>query len=165
MPAHGLGTFTVARPARSSCITSSRLAGPEVYEYAGTVTNGGTGVQGTVPRVRFYSTLDGSLKIRRNARQHVHFFGDDIALAASLRKQQDTEGAPRRELHHWDLRAAYTDDTPSSTDPPDQGLGPSRWRQQHCQSDATARSAGYTDNNADVSTYSPIVAWYMSWVT
>src|SRR5436853_4649469 len=34
------------------------LPGQKFYEYAGTVTNGGTGVQGTVPRVRFYSTLD-----------------------------------------------------------------------------------------------------------
>lgn len=34
------------------------------YQYAGTATNGGTGAQGTLPKYRFYTSLDWRLRLR-----------------------------------------------------------------------------------------------------
>ncbi|HWS61669.1 MAG TPA: TonB-dependent receptor plug domain-containing protein [Steroidobacteraceae bacterium] len=159
LPAHGLGTFTVGTTGAIFLhYQFQALPGQKFYEYAGTVTNGGTGVQGTVPRVRFYSTLDWKLE-KYDVTLGNTFISSvtDIGPGGIVYENSKTlKALPVASYITWDLRAAYTDDTPSSTIRPIKGWAVAMGVNNIANRMPPLAPQAYTDNNADVSTYSPI---------
>jgi iron complex outermembrane receptor protein len=138
------------------------------YEYAGHVTNGGTGAQGAIPGMRWYTTLDwsdgpwsamlGNTYI--DAMTDLGPGGITFASSATLRRQ------PVASYSSWDAAVSYVF-TKSASD--------AGWRRWFGGMKVTLGVNNVTDkmpslspqafneSNADVSTYSPIGRlWYVS---
>ncbi len=142
------------------------LPSQKFYEYAGTATNGGTGVQGILPRFRSYTTLDWSLGnldvVLGNT--YVSAVTDlgvgGITYETNSAKTPPTSFAGRiKPYTTFDLRVAYTvkdrDGHPSGFSIA-VGANDLFDRMPPVSTNVFTPSAAYTDNTADVSTYSPI---------
>lgn len=126
------------------------------YEYAGTATNGGTGVQGTLPKYRFYTTLDW---------QRGHWaatLGNTFVSSVTdigpggIVYENSTTLKPKHVSSYttFDLRVAYKGDK-------FEGIKGSGWTVAFGINNIANKMPplapqAFTDNNADVATYSPI---------
>jgi len=139
------------------------LPGQQFYEYAGTVTNGGTGVQGTVPRLHFYTSLDWKLGENELTVGNTYISKVTDEGAGGIVYATSTTLKPIGVPAYltWDLRAAHNVDSPLHTP-----LGELKgWSVALGVNNIANRMPpiapqAYTDNNADVSTYSPIGRLY-----
>jgi iron complex outermembrane recepter protein len=155
----GVGTFTLATNGSIFLhYLFQALPGQQFYEYAGYVTNGGTGVQGTVPKYHFYSTLDWKrdnvdLTLGNTYISAVTDIGPGGIVFA---KSKTLKPLPVASYLTWDLRAAYTDETPGTRIKEIKGWSVALGINNLANRMPPAAPQAYTDNNADVSTYSPI---------
>ena len=126
------------------------------YEYAGYATNGGTGVQGTMPKYRFYTTLDWqsahwSATLGNTYVAAVHDIGaGGIVYATST----TLKAKPVSSYMSWDLRVGYKGEALTSIGLKgwDVALGVNNLANRM----PPASPQAFTDNNADVATYSPL---------
>ena len=142
------------------------LPSQSYYEYAGTATNGGTGVQGTLPRYRAYTAVDWKFEHfdLTVANTYVSAVTDKgaggITYQTNARKTPPTAFAGRiKSYMSWDLRLAVR---PGSGEVHDRGLeiafGVNNLfdRQPPVSSNVGTPSAAFTDVNTDIATYSPL---------
>jgi len=126
------------------------------YEYVGTVTNGGTGVQGTLPKYRFYTTLDwryGSW-FATLGNTYVSSVTDIGPGGIVFETSKTLKPIPVSSYMSWDLRLAYSGGRASL-------LGIKSYTLALGVNNIGNRMPplapqAYTDNNADISSYSPI---------
>ena len=142
------------------------LPSQKFYEYAGTATNGGTGVQGVLPRFRAYTTVDWSLGNFDFVIGNTYVSGvTDLGAGGITYETNSTKAVPSafagriKPYTVFDLRLAYAmkdrDGHPSGFS---LAVGANNVfnRQPPVSTNNYTPSAAYTDNTADVSTYSPI---------
>ena len=158
LPAHGLGTFTVGTTGTTFLHYQFKaLPGQKYYEYVRTVTNGGTGVQGTLPRYHFYSTVDWKYEKYDVTLGNTFISSvDDQGPGGIVYEQRKLKAVPVASYLTWDLRAAYADDTPSTRIRAIKGWTVAMGVNNIANRMPPAAPQAYTDNNADVSTYSPL---------
>jgi len=155
----GVGNFTMATNGSIFLhYLFQALPGQQFYEYAGYVTNGGTGVQGTVAKYHFYTTLDWKrdnidLTLGNTYISAVTDIGPGGIVYAN---SKTLKALPVASYLTWDLRAAYTDETPGSRIKAIKGWSVALGINNMFDRMPPAAPQAYTDNNADVSTYSPI---------
>ncbi len=155
----GVGDFTLATNGSVFLhYLFQALPGQQFYEYAGYVTNGGTGVQGTVPKYHFYSTLNWKrdnvdLTLGNSYISAVTDIGPGGIVYAN---SKTLKAIPVASYLTWDLRAAYTDETPGTRIKAIKGWSAALGVNNIANRMPPAAPQAYTDNNADVSTYSPI---------
>ena len=136
------------------------------YEYAGTATNGGTGVQGILPRFRSYTTVDWSygnfdVVLGNTYVSALHDLGSGgITFETNAAKTPPSSFAGRIKPYvAFDLRVAYQvkdrDGHPSGFSLA-AGANDIFDRMPPVSSSVFTPSAAYTDNTADTSTYSPV---------
>jgi len=126
------------------------------YEYAGYATNGGTGVQGTMPKYRFYTTLDWAAD-HWNATLGNTYVASvrDIGAGGIVFETSKTLTARHvGSFLSWDMRVGYKGDPITS-------FGLKGWDVALGVNNITNRMPpqspqAFTDNNADVATYSPL---------
>jgi iron complex outermembrane receptor protein len=142
------------------------LPSQKFYEYAGTATNGGTGVQGTLPKFRSYTSLNWTigrfdLTIANTYISAVSDLGaGGITYETNAARSPATAFAGRiKPYTTFDLRVGYTvkdrDGHPSGFTIA-AGVNDVFNRMPPISTNVFTPSAAYTDNTADVSTYSPI---------
>ena len=126
------------------------------YEYAGFATNAGTGVQGTLPKYRFYTLFDWHRDhwSANLANTFVSAVTDVGAGGIVYQTSTTLKPVPVASYTTWDIRVAYTGDALF------RGFAKS-WTVALGVNNLADRmppnsSQAFTDNNADVSTYSPI---------
>lgn len=161
------GTFTLDTT-QAYFITYKYKALPSqnYYEYAGTATNGGTGVQGTLPRYRAYTTVDWNFEhidliVANTYVSAVTDYGTGgITYATNAAKIPPTAFAGRiKSYMSWDVRLAVR---PGNVEDRDRGLDVAFGvnnlfdRQPPVSSNAGTPSAAFTDVNTDIATYSPL---------
>ncbi len=142
------------------------LPSQKFYEYAGTATNGGTGVQGVLPKFRAYTTLDWSVGNFDFVLGNTYVSGvTDLGAGGITYETNSTKAVPSafagriKPYTVFDLRLAYAmkdrDGHPSGFS---LAVGANNIfnRQPPVSTNNYTPSAAYTDNTADVSTYSPI---------
>jgi iron complex outermembrane receptor protein len=118
------------------------LPGQKFYEYAGTSTNGGTGVQGTLPKYRLYSSLDWQMN------------DWDVTLANSYIAAVDDLGAGGITYYMtWDLHVAKSF---NRTGEMLKSFRVAAGINNIGDAMPPLSPIAFTDNNADVATYSPI---------
>ncbi|HKT28451.1 TonB-dependent receptor plug domain-containing protein [Dyella sp.] len=133
------------------------LPGQQYYNYAGFATNGGTGVQGTIPRFSFYTTADWQygnwdLTVGNNYMSAV----TDIGPGGIVYAQSTTlKRLPVSSYLTWDLRIAYSVDHSASHDIV-KGWSFALGINNIANRMPPLAPQAFTDNNADVATYSPI---------
>jgi iron complex outermembrane receptor protein len=126
------------------------------YEYAGYASNGGTGVQGTLPKYRFYTTLDWSadhwnVNVGNTYVSSVR----DIGAGGIVFETSKTLTTRHVDSYmSWDFRLGYKGDAVSA-------MGVKGWNLAVGVNNLANRMPprspqAFTDNNADVATYSPI---------
>ncbi len=126
------------------------------YEYAGYATNGGTGVQGTLPKYRFYTTLDWATD-HWGATLGNTFVSSvrDIGAGGIVYETSKTlKAVPVSSYMSWDIRLSYKGD-------PVRTVGVKGWDLALGVNNFTNRMPplspqAFNDNNADVATYSPL---------
>jgi iron complex outermembrane receptor protein len=126
------------------------------YEYAGTVTNGGTGVQGTLPKYRFYTTLDWR-------------YGSWLATLGNTYVSSVTDIGPGGIVYEtsktlkaisvpsymsWDLRLAYSGGRADFLGIKSYTLAAGVNNIGNKRPPLAPQA--YPDNNADISAYSPL---------
>lgn len=136
------------------------------YEYAGTATNGGTGVQGTLPKFRSYSSINWDVAgfaftVANTYISAVRDLGaGGITYATNSSLATPTAFAGRiKPYTTFDLRAAYTfKDFRGERSGATIAVGANDVfdRMPPVSTNVFTPSAAYTDNTADVSTYSPL---------
>ena len=126
------------------------------YEYAGTATNGGTGVQGTLPKYRFYSSLDWQLGAWNATLSNTYVSSvTDIGAGGIVYETSTTlKPTPVARYMSWDLRAAYRGESVRM-------LGAKSWTVAVGVNNVANKMPplapqAFTDNNADVASYSPL---------
>lgn len=132
------------------------LPSQKFYEYVGTVTNGGTGVQGTLPKYRFYTTLDwrSGPWLATLGNTYVSSVTDIGPGGIVYETSQTLKPIPVSSYMSWDLRLAYNG---GRTD----FMGIKSYTVSLGVNNVTNKMPprapqAYTDNNADVSSYSPL---------
>ncbi len=157
LPTTSYGTFAVGT---SGTIFDSfefqALPYQKFYQYAGYATNGGTGVQGTLPKYRFYTTLDWRIEHWSATLANTYASSTVDVGAGGIVYETSTTLKPIRvgSYSAWDIRVAYTGDSLFGR------IGKS-WRVALGVNNFTDRMPpaspqAFTDNNADVSSFSPI---------
>ncbi len=126
------------------------------YQYAGFATNGGTGVQGTLPKYRFYTTFDWRLTHwdATLANTYVSSVTDIGAGGIVYATSTTLKPIPVASYTAWDVRLAYTADAVLGR------IGKS-WSVALGVNNIANRlpplsPQAFTDNKADVASYSPI---------
>jgi iron complex outermembrane receptor protein len=126
------------------------------YQYAGTATNGGTGVQGTLPKYRFYTTFDWHAEHWSATLANTYASSvTDIGPGGIVFETSKTlKPVPVASYTVWDVRFAYTASWALG------GFGKS-WTAALGVNNIADRMPplspqAFTDNNADAATYSPI---------
>ncbi|GJI90846.1 MULTISPECIES: TonB-dependent receptor plug domain-containing protein [Duganella] len=126
------------------------------YEYAGTATNGGTGVQGTLPKYRFYTSLDWRLgnwtaTLGNNYSSSVTDIG-----AGGLVYETSTTLKPIRVKSYssWDARVAYKGHELMGKYGKSWTIAVGVNNIGNVMPPLSPQA--FTDNNADAATYSPI---------
>ncbi len=144
------------------------LPSQRYYEYAGHVTNGGTGAQGAVPGMRWYTTLDWSSgpwsamigNTYIDALTDIGPGGVTFASSATLTRR------PVASYSTWDLAGSYTFARRSSASGWEKwvaGLKVSVGVNNLTDKMPSLSPQAFNESNADVSTYSPIGRlWYIS---
>ena len=167
VPTHGWGSFAVTS-AMAYFISYRFQAIPsqKFYEYAGTATNGGTGVQGVLPKFRSYTTLDWSMGnfdviLGNTYVSAVRDLGaGGITYETNSAKTPATAFAGRiKPYTTFDLRVAYqVRDRDRHPNGFSLAVGANDLfdRMPPVSTNVFTPSAAYTDNTADVSTYSPL---------
>ncbi len=156
IPTAAAGTFELATSgAIFDSFKSQSLPGQPFIEYAGNATNAGV-FGGTLPKYRFYTTLDWTY------RDLDVTIGNTYASSVTDTGPNGTSNPPLPVNRYvaWDLRAAYAY----------HGAGLKKVNFAVGVNNATNRMPPlaprtFTDNNADVSTYSPIGRFYYGTVT
>ena len=157
LPTTAYGTFGVST---SGTIFDSfkfqALPIQKFYEYAGYATNGGTGVQGTLPKYRFYTSFD--WHIEHWSATLANTFASsvtDIGPGGIVFETSTTlKPLPVASYSAWDVRVAYTGTSVL-------GRIGKTWTAALGVNNFTDRMPplspqAFTDNNADVASYSPI---------
>jgi iron complex outermembrane recepter protein len=157
MPTASAGTFTLSTTGTIfDSFEFQALPIQKFYQYAGTATNGGTGVQGTLPKYRFYTTFDWRLRQWDVTLANTYASGvTDIGAGGIVFETSTTlKAIPVSSYSAWDIRFAYTSGT---------GIGSigKSWNVALGVNNFTDRMPplspqAFNDNRADVSTYSPI---------
>lgn len=126
------------------------------YEYAGTATNGGTGVQGTLPKYRFYTTLDWQRGPWNATVANTYVSAvTDIGPGGIVFENSTTlKAVPVRAYTTWDVRGAYKGGTIPM-------LKAKSWMAVVGMNNVFNKMPplapqAFTDNNADVATFSPL---------
>jgi iron complex outermembrane receptor protein len=142
------------------------LPSQKFYEYAGTASNGGTGVQGTLPKFRAYSSINWdihhfSLTVANTYVSAVSDIGaGGITYETNAARSPATAFAGRiKPYTTFDLRAAYAlKDLDGVLTGASIAVGANNVfdRMPPISTNVFTPSAAYTDNTADVSTYSPL---------
>ena len=142
------------------------LPSQSFYDYAGTATNGGTGVQGTLPKFRSYSQINWSYKgldltLANTYIAAVRDLGaGGVTFETNSGRTPPTAFAGRiKPYTTFDARLGYTvRDMNGAVSGLSFAIGVNNMfdRMPPISSNAFTPSAAYTDNTADVSTYSPI---------
>ncbi len=142
------------------------LPSQKFYEYAGTATNGGTGVQGILPKLHTYSSLDWTygnfdLTVAHTFISRVRDLGvGGITFETNAAKNPPTAFVGHIPAYNiFDLRLGYTlKDMPGHPSGLSFALGMNNVfnRMPPVSTNVNTPSAAYTDLPADVSTYSPI---------
>ncbi|WP_165917611.1 TonB-dependent receptor plug domain-containing protein [Roseateles saccharophilus] len=132
------------------------LPSQKFYEYAGTVTNGGTGVQGTLPKYRFYTTLDWRQGpwLATLGNTYVSSVTDLGPGGIVYETSKTLKPLPVSAYMSWDLRLAYSGGRAGF-------LGVKSYTLALGVNNIGNRMPplapqAYTDNNADISSYSPL---------
>jgi iron complex outermembrane receptor protein len=142
------------------------LPSQKFYEYAGTATNGGTGVQGVLPKVHTYSSVDWTfgnvdLTVAHTFISKVR----DLGVGGITFETNSAKNPPTAFVGHiaaynvFDWRAAYNlKDIPGHPSGLSVAVGMNNMfnRMPPISTNVNTPSAAYTDLPADVSTYSPI---------
>lgn len=167
VPTSSLGTFSFSSNAAVFLNYQFQvLPSQKAYEYAGTATNAGTGVQGILPRFRSYSTLNWNFHHIDLTVGSTYVSGvTDLGVGGITYETNSAKTPPTAFAGHirpymsWDLRLAYTvadrDGTPSGFSIA-AGVNNVFNIAPRVSSNVFTPSAAYTDNTADVSTYSPL---------
>lgn len=126
------------------------------YEYAGTVTNGGTGVQGTLPKSRFYSTADWRIGPWAATVGNTYVSSvTDIGPGGIVYETSKTL-TPRHVSSYmsWDLRLAYSGEKVDLAGIKSYtvAIGVNNVANKM----PPLAPQAYPDNNADISAYSPL---------
>ena len=159
VPMDKMGTFTFSTAGAIFLhYKFEALPGQGFYEYAGFATNGGTGVQGTLPKYRFYSTVDWKYQDWNVTLGNTYVSSvTDIGPGGIVFATSTTlKPIPVSRYVTWDLRLGYNAEKVPSAVP----LVKS-WKVAVGVNNFTNRMPplspqAFTDNNADVSTFSPI---------
>ncbi|HLG86966.1 MAG TPA: TonB-dependent receptor [Alphaproteobacteria bacterium] len=156
LPVEDVGTFTFSTTG-TMFVSYKFQALPyqRFYEYAGTATNGGTGVQGTLPKYRFYTTIDWQheawdVTLGNTVVSPV----TDLGPGGIVFEQSSTLKRISVPAYvTWDLRVQYTGDSIMGY-----GKGWTLAIGMNNITDAMPPLApqAFTDNNVDVATYSPV---------
>jgi len=167
MPTTSAGTFAFnSTMAVFLSYKFQALPSQKFYEYAGTATNGGTGVQGVLPRFRSYTSFDWTIggfdfTVANTYVSAVRDLGaGGITYETNAARNPPTAFSGRiKPYTTFDLRAAYT----VKSGPAflrgftiAGGVNDVFDRMPPISTNVFTPSAAYTDNTADVSTYSPI---------
>ena len=151
------GEFTLASSATFfQSYKFQALPYQKFYEYAGTATNGGTGVQGTLPRYRLYNTLNWQQGPWQATVGNTYIPSVTDIGAGGIVYEGSTTLKPVKVSAYatFDLRLAYRhDDAKAKT--------VKAWTFAMGVNNIGNRMPplapqAFTDNNADVATYSPI---------
>ena len=132
------------------------MSGQAFYNYAGFATNGGTGVQGTIPKYSFYTTLDWQygnwdVNLGNTYMSAVTDIGPGGLVYATSKTLKPLSVSS---YTTWDLRVGYARDLEASGLVKGWSVG-AGINNLFDRMPPRAPQA-FTDNNADVSTYSPI---------
>ncbi|GLQ87511.1 TonB-dependent receptor plug domain-containing protein [Dyella flagellata] len=152
------GTFTVStNGAMFFKYQFQALPGQPFYNYAGFATNNGTGVQGTIPRFSFYTTADwqyGNWDLTLG--NHYISSVTDIGPGGLVYAQSTTlKPIPVSSYTTWDLRLGYSVDR-SAPNAIIKGWSAALGINNIANRMPPLAPQAFTDNNADVATYSPI---------
>ncbi|HEX7759152.1 MAG TPA: TonB-dependent receptor plug domain-containing protein [Caulobacteraceae bacterium] len=137
------------------------LPSQKFYEYAGTATNGGTGVQGTLPKYRFYTTFNWKIDNWALTVGNTYISSVQDLQTGGLTFETNhlahpttTFARPVKSYSSWDIQVSH-----------EFGAGPVPYLKTWTLA-AGVNNIGnvmpplapvaFTDNNADVATYSPI---------
>jgi iron complex outermembrane recepter protein len=157
LPTDKLGNFTFSTTgAMFLHYKFQALPDQPFFEYAGYATNGGTGVQGTLPKYRFYSTVDWQYQNWDVTLGNTYISSvTDIGPGGIVFATSSTLKPVHVSSYvAWDLRTAYTDEHGA-------GKFVKSWTLAAGINNIANRmpplaQQAFSDNNADVSTYSPI---------
>ena len=154
---HEAGAFTIGTQGTIfKSYQFQALPYQKFYEYAGTTTNGGTGVQGTLPKYRFYSTLDWELGnwAATVGNTYVAAVTDQGAGGIVFENSNTLKPVRVNSYSAWDLRVAYRGGKSAI-------LGAKGWTLALGVNNIANKMPplapqAFNDNNADVASYSPI---------
>jgi len=132
------------------------LPGQQFYNYAGFATNNGTGVQGTIPRFAFYTTADWQFgHWDFTIGNHYMSSVTDIGPGGIVFAESGTlKRVPVSSYTTWDLRVGYGMDLDSKGIVKGWSVGVGVNNIANRMPPLAPQA--FTDNNADVATYSPI---------
>ena len=158
LPTDKIGTFTFATAGTIfHSYQFQALPGQKFYEYAGTATNGGTGVQGTLPKYRFNTSLD--WKVDQwdfvLANTFVSSVTDMGPGGIVFETSKTLVPVHVNSYMAWDIRAAYTSEAALM------GKFGKGWTiaggiNNLADAMPPLSKQAFTDNNADAASYSPI---------
>jgi len=142
------------------------LPSQKFYEYAGTATNGGTGVQGILPKLHTYSSLDWAYRHLDLTIAHTYISGvRDLGVGGITFETNAAKNPPTAFVGHikaynvFDARLGYSfDDLKGHPSGVSLAIGMNNVfnRMPPVSTNVNTPSAAFTDLPADVSTYSPI---------
>jgi iron complex outermembrane recepter protein len=159
MPTDKAGTFSLSTTGAIFLhYKFQALSSQNFYEYAGFATNGGTGVQGTLPKYRFYSTANWRYHEWDATLGNTYISAvTDIGPGGIVYANSTTlKALPVSRYVSWDLRLGYTAEIAPSA-----GQFVKGWKLGVGVNNVANRMPplspqAFTDNNADVATYSPL---------
>ncbi|MES2290668.1 MAG: TonB-dependent receptor plug domain-containing protein [Pseudomonadota bacterium] len=167
LPTDTMGTFNFSSTmAMFLSYKFQVLPSQPFYEYAGTATNGGTGVQGTLPKFRAYSQINWTYHGFDLTIGNTYISGvDDLGVGGITFETNAAKAIPTsfvgkiKPYTTFDLRLGYTmRDLNGIAKGLSIAVGVNNVfdRMPPISTNVFTPSAAYTDNTADVSTYSPI---------
>ncbi len=157
LPTARLGTFAINTAGTVfDSFEFQALPYQAFYQYAGFATNGGTGVQGTLPKYRFYTTFNWRIAHWDATLANTYASSvTDIGAGGIVYATSTTlKAIPVASYAAWDVRLAYTGDSVLGR------IGKS-WSAAIGVNNIANRlpplsPQAFTDNRADVASYSPI---------
>jgi iron complex outermembrane recepter protein len=159
LPTDKMGTFEFGTAAAIFLhYKFQALSDQPFYEYAGFATNGGTGVQGTLPKYRFYSTINWKYQNWDATLANTYISSvKDIGPGGIVFANSTTlKAIPVSSYTTWDVRVAYTDESRSNVLKFVKGWTVAAGMNNIANRMPPLAAQAFTDNNADVATYSPI---------
>ncbi|HEY0802745.1 MAG TPA: TonB-dependent receptor [Steroidobacteraceae bacterium] len=157
LPATPIGTFAINTAGTIfDSFEFQALPYQQFYRYAGFATNGGTGVQGTLPKYRFYTTFDWHIAHWKATLANTYVSSVTDIGPGGIVYQTSATLKPIAVASYtaWDVRFAYIGDAVLGR------IGKS-WTVALGVNNIANRMPplspqAFTDNNADVASYSPI---------